>query len=315
MIPAKQGQAVGNPLAAACRAGRAAPWSSSAPRLAAPTRSGSMRQRARQRAARRSGLWQRARGQARTMLHAAGLEVPRAGKPPVAARSAAACGLRGTGVRRWLKLPAEVAERRSPCCESFITAAGPGGQNVNKVATAVQLRLDVYALRLAPLVFARLKTLAGSKMTARGELVLTARGSAPRKPTAPTPARGCRTARRSAKAPRHPREEPAQPGRQGPATRRQEKARNSEGRARQSELRLKRCRWFETLPLFPSSAPLRHKRIGFSVTCPSQANRRPGHPRLRWSRPHWHWSGAAASAPPLLRPIRPRSDRRPSGSS
>ncbi len=61
------------------------------------------------------------------------------------------------------------------CSESFIAAAGPGGQNVNKVATAVQLRVDVYALRLAPLVFARFKELAGSRMTAKGELVFTAR--------------------------------------------------------------------------------------------------------------------------------------------
>ncbi|MFY7838051.1 MAG: alternative ribosome rescue aminoacyl-tRNA hydrolase ArfB [Novosphingobium sp.] len=59
--------------------------------------------------------------------------------------------------------------------ESFIASAGPGGQNVNKVATAVQLRLDVFALRLPPEVFHRLKELAGSKMTAKGEIVLTAR--------------------------------------------------------------------------------------------------------------------------------------------
>lgn len=59
--------------------------------------------------------------------------------------------------------------------ESFIAASGPGGQNVNKVATAVQLRLNVYALRLQPQVFARLKTAAGSRMTAAGEIVLTAR--------------------------------------------------------------------------------------------------------------------------------------------
>jgi ribosome-associated protein len=59
--------------------------------------------------------------------------------------------------------------------ESFIASSGPGGQNVNKVATAVQLRLDVYALGLAPEIFHRLKELAGSRMTAKGELVLTAR--------------------------------------------------------------------------------------------------------------------------------------------
>lgn len=59
--------------------------------------------------------------------------------------------------------------------ESFIASAGPGGQNVNKVATAVQVRLDVYALRLPPPVFHRLKELAGSKFTAKGEIVMTAR--------------------------------------------------------------------------------------------------------------------------------------------
>ncbi len=68
-----------------------------------------------------------------------------------------------------------VARAIAMVSESFIAASGPGGQNVNKVATAVQLRLDVYGLRLSLPVFHRLKELAGSRMTSRGELVLAAR--------------------------------------------------------------------------------------------------------------------------------------------
>jgi ribosome-associated protein len=59
--------------------------------------------------------------------------------------------------------------------ESFLAASGPGGQNVNKVATACQLRCDVFKLGLAPDVYARLKQLAGSRMTSAGEIVITAR--------------------------------------------------------------------------------------------------------------------------------------------
>ena len=59
--------------------------------------------------------------------------------------------------------------------ERFLAATGPGGQNVNKVATACQLRVDVFRLGLHPETYARLKTLAGSRMTTGGTLVVTAR--------------------------------------------------------------------------------------------------------------------------------------------
>jgi ribosome-associated protein len=59
--------------------------------------------------------------------------------------------------------------------ETFLASTGPGGQNVNKVATACQLRVDVFALGLQPYAFRQLKILAGSKMTLAGELIVTAR--------------------------------------------------------------------------------------------------------------------------------------------
>jgi len=59
--------------------------------------------------------------------------------------------------------------------EKFLAATGPGGQNVNKVATACQLRCDVFKLGLSPDAYARLKVIAGSKLTAGGELIITAR--------------------------------------------------------------------------------------------------------------------------------------------
>ncbi len=59
--------------------------------------------------------------------------------------------------------------------ETFLASTGPGGQNVNKVAAACQLRVDIYALGLQPYAFRQLKILAGSKMTISGELIVTAR--------------------------------------------------------------------------------------------------------------------------------------------
>jgi len=59
--------------------------------------------------------------------------------------------------------------------ESFIRASGPGGQNVNKLASAVQMRFDVrHSLSLTDDVRTRLERLAGRRLTREGVLVITA---------------------------------------------------------------------------------------------------------------------------------------------
>jgi ribosome-associated protein len=74
-----------------------------------------------------------------------------------------------------IRITPSIAIHEDELAESFLRASGPGGQNVNKVETAVQLRFDVGASASLPdAVKVRLERLAGSRMTRERVLVITA---------------------------------------------------------------------------------------------------------------------------------------------
>jgi ribosome-associated protein len=74
-----------------------------------------------------------------------------------------------------IRITGSIAIDEREIAESFIRSSGPGGQNVNKLATAVQLRFDVRRSPSLPDdVAVRLARLAGKRMTREGVLVITA---------------------------------------------------------------------------------------------------------------------------------------------
>src|SRR4029450_3956181 len=74
-----------------------------------------------------------------------------------------------------IRVTDQIAIDEAELSETFVRASGPGGQNVNKLATAVQLRFDVrHSPSLPPGVRPRLAGLAGRRLTQGGVLVIPA---------------------------------------------------------------------------------------------------------------------------------------------
>ena len=74
-----------------------------------------------------------------------------------------------------IRITDDVVIRETEIDERFVRASGPGGQHVNKVSTAVELRVDIGRSSLPAQVKRRLRTLAGGRMTREGVLVIDSR--------------------------------------------------------------------------------------------------------------------------------------------
>ena len=93
-----------------------------------------------------------------------------------------------------IRITDTIAIDDSELSESFVRSSGPGGQNVNKVSSAVQLRFDVRASPSLPNdVAVRLMRLAGKRLTKEGVIVIIAQAHRDQSATAPRRASACST--------------------------------------------------------------------------------------------------------------------------